>query len=86
MGHPQHKTLAVTDNTTAEGLLNRTMVPNRAKSYDFCLNWLKCREAQRQFDIIWKKGKINRADFHSKDHPIHVYKEKRGQYVITPAA
>ena len=85
MGHPQPKTPAVTDNSTAEGLLNKTMVPNRAKSYNFRLNWLKCREAQKQFDVIWKKGKVNRTDFHSKDHPTHVYKEKRGQYVIAQA-
>ena len=86
MGHPQPQTPAVTDNSTAEGLLNKTMVPNRAKSYDLRLNWLKCREAQKQFDIIWKKGKVNRADYHSKDHPLHVYKQKRGQYVMAPAA
>ena len=86
MGHQQPKNPAVTDNSTAEGLLNKTMVPNCAKLYNFWLIWLKCREAQKEFDIIWKKGKVNRADFHSKDHPVHVYKEKRGQYVIAPAA
>ena len=82
MGHPQPKTTTVTDSSTAEGLINKTMTPNRAKTYDFTTNWLKCREAQRQFDIMWKKGKDNRADYHSKDHPPHVH--KGGEYLYEP--
>ena len=68
MGHPQPKRPTVIDNYSSEGLANKTMVPVRAKSYDLRFIWLKCREAQTQ-----KKGKLNRADYHSKDHPIHVH-------------
>ena len=32
MGHPQPKTPAVTDNTTAEGLMNETMTSNKSKN------------------------------------------------------
>ena len=32
MGHPQPKTPVITDNKTAEGLSNKTMVPNKAKT------------------------------------------------------
>ena len=56
MGHPQPKTTVATDNSTAEGLVNKTMTPNRAKTYDFRTNWVKCREAQNQFNVMWKKG------------------------------
>ena len=45
MGHPQPKTTVVTDNSTAEGLVNKTMTPNIAKTYDFRTNWVTCREA-----------------------------------------
>ena len=62
------------------------MIPKRAKNYDLRFNWLKCREAQKQFDWIWKPGKINRADYHSKKHPIKVYQEKRPEFVTAPAA
>ena len=86
MGHPQPKTPAITDNTTAEGLMNDTMTSNKSRNYDLRFNWLKCREAQNQFDLIWKKGRYNRADFHSKNHPIKVYNEQRGNYVLAPAA
>ena len=86
MGHQQPATPTITDNSSAEGLLNKTMIPKRAKNYDLRFNWLKCREAQKQFDWIWKPGKINRADYHSKKHPIKVYQEKRPEFVTAPAA
>ena len=81
MGKPQPKTPTITDNSTAAGLVNKTMTPKRAKAYDQRFNWLKCREAQKQFELIWMSGKLNRADFHTKRHPIHVYKDKRGYFV-----
>ena len=86
MGHPQPKTPAVTDNYSAEGLINKTMIPKRAKAHDVRFNWLKCREAQRQFDLIWRPGKTNRADYHTKDHPSSHHQEKRSDYVTAPAA
>ena len=85
MGHPQPKTTVITDNSTAEDLINKTMTPRRAKTYDQRTNWLKCREAQKQFNIIWKSGKANRADYHSKTHPVSVYQNKRSDYVAAAA-
>ena len=55
LGHPQPKTPVITDNTSAEGLINKTMIPKRAKAHDMRFNWLKCREAQKMFALIWKK-------------------------------
>ena len=87
MGHQQPKTPVITDNSTADGLINKTMVPNKAQNYDLRFNWLKCREAQNQFDTIWKRGDVNRADFHTKKHPTKVYQETLGEYVrVAPAA
>ena len=82
MGHPQPKTPVITDNTTAQGLVKSTMTPKRSKSYDMRFNWLKCREAQKQFDLIWRPGQDNRADYHTKDHPVRHYIAKRRDYVV----
>ena len=82
MGHPQPKTPAITNNTTAQVLLTKTMIPKRAKSYDMRFNLLKCREAQQQFDFIWKREIVNRADYHSKKHPTKNYVDKRSDYVV----
>ena len=40
------------------------------------------REAQNHFDLVWRKGKLNRADYHSKRHPTHHYIRKRIEYVM----
>ena len=81
MGHPQPKTPVITDNTTAQGLVTNTMTSKRSKSYGMRFNFFKCREAQQQFDLVWRPGGINRADFHSKNHPAWHYVDKRGDYV-----
>jgi hypothetical protein len=59
MGHIQPKTPIVTDSVTPDGLINNTMTPKQAKTYDQRFKWLKCREAQKQFNIIWEGGKEN---------------------------
>ena len=82
MRHPQPKTPVITDNKTAEGLSNKTMVPNKAKTYDMRFNWLKCRQAQEQFNFIWRPGKENKADYHSKFHPTRHYVSKRKEYAL----
>ena len=45
-------------------------------------NFLKCREAQKQFDIIWRRGKDNRAEYHIKHHQVKHFIEKRSEHVI----
>ena len=53
MGHPQHKrTMVTTNNITAQGLTMGTMTPKASKSMDQRFQWLKCRNAQRQFLIF----------------------------------
>ena len=39
IGHPQPQTPVITDNKTAEGLSNKTMIPNKAKTYDMRFNF-----------------------------------------------
>ena len=82
MGHPQPPTPTTTDNSTAQGLITKSMVPKAAKSYDMRFNYLKCRQAQKQFNFIWRRGKNNRGDYHTKRHPPRHYIEKRHEYVV----
>jgi len=70
MGHPQPAPAPVTtDNITAQDLSMGAMMPKASKSNDQRFNWLKCRNAQRQFKYLWQKGILNRADYASKHHP-----------------
>ena len=75
MGHHQPQTIVTTDNSTAHGLITNTMVPKASKAMDMRLNWLKCHQAQQQFNFQWKKGSANLADYHTKHHPIKHHKE-----------
>ena len=43
--HPQPKTPIQTDNSTANGLLNNTIVPKETKSIDMKLHWMRCRDS-----------------------------------------
>ena len=58
------------DNSTAVGITNCTLIPRKLKSWDLRLNWLRCREAQGQFRIYWDKGPNNNSEHITKYHPI----------------
>jgi hypothetical protein len=58
-----------TDNSTAVGVTNLTIIPWKTKSMDPLLWWLHCRESQQQFHYYWDKGSHNWADYHTKHHP-----------------
>ncbi len=49
MGWPQPCTPIQTDNSTAIGITNLTIVLQKTKSMDLCLWWFCCRESQQQF-------------------------------------
>jgi hypothetical protein len=72
MNHPQPRTPMQTDNTTAEGVINKKIQPKRTKAMDMRFHWLRDREAQGQFKIYWRPGKTNLADYFTKHHaPAH---------------
>ena len=42
MGHPQPTTPVTTNNSSAQGLIKKSMVTKTAKSYKMRFNYLKC--------------------------------------------
>jgi hypothetical protein len=83
MGHPQPApTPVTTDDITAQGLTLGTMTPKASKLNNQWFNWLKCRNAQRQFKYLWQKGILNRADYASKHHPARHHQNVRPFYVF----
>jgi hypothetical protein len=69
MGHPQPCTPIFTNNTMAEGLINKKIQPKCTKAMDMRFHWLWDREAQGQLKFAWKPGKTNLADYFTKHHP-----------------
>jgi hypothetical protein len=74
MGWPQPKSPIQTDNTTALGVANKTIITKKMKSMDMRLWWLRCRKSQGQFRYYWGPGPTNYADYPTKAHP-DVYHE-----------
>ena len=81
LGHQQEATEIITDNTTAHGMINKTMTPKKSKAIDMRFHWLKCREAQRQFSILWAPGSTNLADYFTKHFSPAHHRTVRSQYV-----
>jgi hypothetical protein len=69
MGWPQPRTPIQMDNSTALGITNLTIIPQKTKSMDLHLWWLRCQESQQLFRYYWDKGSHNWADYHTKHHP-----------------
>jgi hypothetical protein len=80
MGWPQPPTPIQMDNSTAVSVTNLTMVPQKTKSMDLRLWWLRCHEAQEQFRFYWDKGSCNLADYHTKHHPPLYHKSNRSTH------
>ena len=79
MGWKQPITPIQTDNTTAAGVVNNTIIPKKSKSMDLRFWWLKCRESQQQFRYYWVPGRNNWGDYSTKHHPPIYHEENRAR-------
>jgi hypothetical protein len=77
VGWPQPKSLIQKDISTTVGVINKMIVPRRAKMMDMHLGWLRCRGSQDQFHSYWDAGSKNWADYHTKHHPNTYHKAHR---------
>ena len=83
MGHKQPPTPMQTDNSMAEGVINRKVQPKRTKAMDMRFHWLRDRECQEQFRFYWRPGKLNYADYWTKHHAPKHHKNVRREF-LTP--
>ena len=84
MEHPQPATKMKTDNMTAKGILIGTIKQKRSKAIGMRFYWLKDRQKQGWFDIIWEPGKHNLADYPTKHHDASHHRIMRGIYLFVP--
>ena len=69
MGWPQPQTPIQTDNSTAVGFTNKTIVKKATKSADMKLWWLRDRESQEQFRYYCEPVSENEGYYSTKHHP-----------------
>jgi hypothetical protein len=77
LGHTQPPTPLRTDNSTAYGIVNETIKQKRSKAMDMRYHWLTDRVRQKQFDVYWRPGRENLADYHTKHHSAQHHKDMR---------
>ena len=72
MGHEQPPTPIQTNNSTADGFLNKTIKQKRTKAIYMQFYCVINRIKQNHFCIFWKPGSENLADYFTKHHsPTH---------------
>jgi hypothetical protein len=77
LSHTQPPTPLQTDNSTAYGIVNKTIKQKRSKAVDMRYHWLTDRVHQKQFDVYWRPGRENLADYHTKHHSAQHHKDMR---------
>jgi hypothetical protein len=78
LGRIQPPTPLHTDNSTAFGILNKTIKQKRSKAMDMRYHWLADRVRQKQFDVYWCPGRENLGNYHTKHHSAQHHKDMRG--------
>jgi hypothetical protein len=81
MGHPQPATPIQTDNACASGILNQTVKQRRSKAIDMRFYWIRDRIQQKHFNVYWRKGSDNLADYFTKHHSVSHHKQIRNKYL-----
>ena len=56
--------------------MNNNIVPRKLKTMDRRLHWIRCREAQGQFQYYWASGSLNWGDYSNKYHPPSITNRK----------
>ena len=69
LDHPQPDTPIKKDNTTAAGIVNKTIKLKKSKSMDMQFHRVIDRVLQGQFIIYWQTGSDNKGDYYTKHHP-----------------
>ena len=83
MGYPQPASPMQTDNKCADGIAHDTVKSKRSKAFDMRYHWVRDRVRQGQFDVYWREGGHNLADYFTKDHPASHHKAMRPYFVTS---
>ena len=83
LGHNQPKTGTPlnTENSTAHGIVHNNVRQNNSRCFDTGFHCIHDRAKQGQFDVYWKPGPNNKADYVTKHHPPSVHREVRPTYL-----
>ena len=81
--HPQPPkgTPLYTEKSNAKGIITSYIRQNLSKAFNIRLYWVRDCIKQRKLDLIWCKGKTNKAEYFTKRHPPWHHKKMWYQYL-----
>ena len=85
LGFPQPATLLVMDNQCSTGIANDLVTQRKSKAMDMRFHWIRDRIRQQHFLAEWRDGKVNLADYFTKDHSTHHFVRMRPFFVGLPS-
>ena len=81
LDHPQPPTPIKTVNSTTKAFVTKNLRQKQSKSWNMRYHWLLDRINQKHFQVFWKIGKTNWADYFTKHHSIKQHKVMRPKYI-----
>jgi hypothetical protein len=85
MGHPRCATKLKKDNTTDDGIANKTVLQKRSKAMGMRYYWIQDRIEQGQFDVNWAPGDTHLGAYFTKHHSPAHHKRLRPFYLHSQA-
>eukprot|EP00957_Ditylum_brightwellii_P072926 5541697-Ditylum_brightwellii.AAC.1 len=82
MGHPQPPTIVITDNSTAERIVNNRVKQHRTRAMVMIFYWIWYHIKQGHYLVMWKLGDDNLADYSTKHSPPAHHKKVHRTYLV----
>ena len=82
LDHQQKQIEIKTENSTAASFVHDTIKIKRTKTLDMRWNWLRQKQQQAIFKILWEKGIKNKADYFNKHYPPNQHCMRRYDYLL----
>ena len=76
LDHSQLSTSIQTDNSIADGIMNKTIKQRQSKAMDKRFYWLQDRVKQREFRVFWAQERQSRRLLHKVPLTSHTQKTK----------
>ena len=86
LGHKQQKTgiPLKTDNSTVHDIVHNNARQKKSLCFDTGFHWIRECAKQGHFDVYWKPGPKNIANYITTRHPPAVQREMRPTYLCIP--
>jgi hypothetical protein len=84
LGYPQAATPLQGDNKVAVGIANNKFKQRRSKAIDMRFHWIRDRVKQGHYNVYWRQGNNNLADYFTKIHSATHHRAMRKFFVTDP--